>query len=163
MCRLDSSVNCILNDILTSSLRFTSRIRKHWNKLLYMNTWLKQMYTFCLYTQHWVRTHTVHIVCLMSTYGPQSHMYLLYVPCWVWNKVIELNTIHASKNCYKFSYFPRKIRHWNSLTDAVVNISQLYVPERGALRFKYKLLSSVLCRPTLLLVKTSVMYSSETF
>ena len=38
MCRLDSSVNCILNDILTSSLRFTSRIRKHWNKLLYMNT-----------------------------------------------------------------------------------------------------------------------------
>ena len=38
MCRLDSSVNCILNDILTSSLRFTSRIRKHWIKLLYMNT-----------------------------------------------------------------------------------------------------------------------------
>ena len=38
MCRLDSSVNCILNDILTSSLRFSSRIRKHWNKLLYMNT-----------------------------------------------------------------------------------------------------------------------------
>ena len=32
MCRLDSSVNCILNDILTSSLRFTSRIHKHWNK-----------------------------------------------------------------------------------------------------------------------------------
>ena len=29
--------------------------------------------------------HTVHIVCLMSTYGPQSHMYLLYVPCGVWN------------------------------------------------------------------------------
>ena len=38
MCRLDSSVNYILNDILTSSLRFTSRIRKHWNKLLYIYT-----------------------------------------------------------------------------------------------------------------------------
>ena len=27
---LDSYVNYILNDILTSSLQFTSRIRKHW-------------------------------------------------------------------------------------------------------------------------------------
>ena len=34
MCRLDSFVNYILNDILISSLRFTSRIRKHWNKIL---------------------------------------------------------------------------------------------------------------------------------
>ena len=25
------------------------------------------------------------------TYGPESHMYLLYVLCWAWNKVIELN------------------------------------------------------------------------
>ena len=38
MCRLDRSVNYILNDILTSTLRFTSRIRKHWNKLLYKMT-----------------------------------------------------------------------------------------------------------------------------
>ena len=38
MCRLGSSVNYILNDILSSSLRFTSRVRKHWNKLLYVNT-----------------------------------------------------------------------------------------------------------------------------
>ena len=38
MCRLDSSVNYILNDILTSSLILTSRIRKHWNKLLYIHT-----------------------------------------------------------------------------------------------------------------------------
>ncbi|KAK2189074.1 hypothetical protein NP493_115g03048 [Ridgeia piscesae] len=37
MCRLGSSVNYILNDILSSSLRFTSRVRKHWNKLLYVN------------------------------------------------------------------------------------------------------------------------------
>ena len=35
---IDSSVNYSLNDILSSSLRFTSRIHKHWNKLLYVNT-----------------------------------------------------------------------------------------------------------------------------
>ena len=33
-------------------------------------------------------------------------------------------TIHASKNCYKYSYFPRTIRDWNSLPDAIVNISK---------------------------------------
>ena len=27
------------------------------------------------------------------------------------------NTIHASKNCYNFSYFPRTIRYWNFLSD----------------------------------------------
>ena len=32
------------------------------------------------------------------------------------------NTIHASKNCYKYSYFPQTIRDWNSLPDAIVNI-----------------------------------------
>ncbi|KAK2179925.1 hypothetical protein NP493_466g02008 [Ridgeia piscesae] len=36
-CKLDSSVNYILNDILTSSLRVISRICKHWNKCLYVN------------------------------------------------------------------------------------------------------------------------------
>ena len=35
-----------------------------------------------------------------------------------------LNTIHASKNCYKYSYFPRTIRDWNSLPNAIVNISK---------------------------------------
>lgn len=38
MCRLDSSVNHILKNILTCSLRFTSRIRQHWVKLLYVHT-----------------------------------------------------------------------------------------------------------------------------
>ena len=81
MCRLESSVNYILNDILTSSLRFTSRIRKHWSKLLYVNICLKQLCACFFYIRHWIRMHTAHIVCLMSTYGPRSHMYLLYVPC----------------------------------------------------------------------------------
>ena len=34
------------------------------------------------------------------------------------------NTIHVSKNCYKFSYFPRTIKDWNSLPDATVNITE---------------------------------------
>ena len=38
-----------LNDILTSSLRFTSRIRKHWNKLLYDLT-ETTVYIFLIYT-----------------------------------------------------------------------------------------------------------------
>ena len=38
MCRLDSSVNCIIKGILPTSLRYTSRIRKHWCSLLYINS-----------------------------------------------------------------------------------------------------------------------------
>ena len=38
MCRLDSSVNCIIKGILATSLRYTSRIRKHWCSLLYINS-----------------------------------------------------------------------------------------------------------------------------
>ena len=34
------------------------------------------------------------------------------------------NTIHASKNCYKYSCFPETIRDWNSLPDAIVNITE---------------------------------------
>ena len=30
------------------------------------------------------------------------------------------NTIHASKNCYKYPYFPPTIRDWNSLSDALL-------------------------------------------
>ena len=36
MCRLDSSVNCIIKGILATSLRYTSRIRKHWCSLLFI-------------------------------------------------------------------------------------------------------------------------------
>ena len=38
ICRLDSSVNYIIKDILATSLRFLSRIRKHWCCLLYLNS-----------------------------------------------------------------------------------------------------------------------------
>ena len=36
MCRLDSSINCIIKGILATSLRYTSMIRKHWCSLLYI-------------------------------------------------------------------------------------------------------------------------------
>ena len=72
MCRLNSSSNYILNDNLTSSLMF--RIRKHWNKLLYVNSWL------------W-------ILCCVPNVNiwTQIHTYWIYGPCWVRNKVIQLN------------------------------------------------------------------------
>ena len=38
MCRLDSSVNYIIQGILATSLRHTSRIRKHWCSLLCTNS-----------------------------------------------------------------------------------------------------------------------------
>ena len=38
MCRLDNSVNYIIKDILATSLRFLSRIYKHWSCLLYLNS-----------------------------------------------------------------------------------------------------------------------------
>ena len=37
--------------------------------------------------------HTVHIICLMSSYGPQSHIYLLYVPIGE-SGIKLLNNIH---------------------------------------------------------------------
>lgn len=34
------------------------------------------------------------------------------------------NTIHASKNCYKCSYFPQTIKHWNSLPHTIASITE---------------------------------------
>ena len=36
ICRVEDSVNCILNALTQSALRFSSRIRSHWRKLLFM-------------------------------------------------------------------------------------------------------------------------------
>ena len=44
MFRLDSSVNYIINNILATSLRYTSRIRKHWCSLFYINSWQNKLY-----------------------------------------------------------------------------------------------------------------------
>ena len=32
------------------------------------------------------------------------------------------NTIHTSKDCYKYSFFPRTIQYWNSLPDKLATI-----------------------------------------
>ena len=72
MCRLDSSVNCIIKGILATSLRYTSRIRKHWCSLLVDRS-------ICF-------PHCVQLACnvddisllLINIYGPQIVMYYLY-------------------------------------------------------------------------------------
>ena len=34
------------------------------------------------------------------------------------------NTIHTSKDCYKYSFFPRTIQYWNSLPDKLASINK---------------------------------------
>ena len=34
------------------------------------------------------------------------------------------NTIHTSKDCYKYSFFPRTIKDWNSLPDKIATIKE---------------------------------------
>ena len=34
------------------------------------------------------------------------------------------NTIHNSKDCYKYSFFPRTIKDWNSLPDKIATIKE---------------------------------------
>ena len=34
------------------------------------------------------------------------------------------NTIHTSKDCYKYSFFPRTIKDWNSLPDKLATIKE---------------------------------------
>ena len=65
MCRLDRSVNYILNDILTSSLRFTSMIRKFTLEQAFICAHLIEITVcICMFLLY-IALHTVHIVCLM--------------------------------------------------------------------------------------------------
>ena len=54
MCRRDSFVNCIIKGILATSLRYTSRIRKHWCSLLYILIVDRSIYVF---------SHCVQLAC----------------------------------------------------------------------------------------------------
>ena len=93
MCRLDSSVNCIIKGILATSLRYPSSIRKHWCSLLYINSW---QINLCF-------PHCVQLACnvddfffIINQYIWTSDCYVLLVCiiyCWVWNNAIELNWI----------------------------------------------------------------------
>ena len=70
MCRLDSSVNYIIQGILATSLRYTSRIRKHYILIVDRTT----------YTIHIVY-NLLHVMLNdnLLLYGPQIVMYYLYV------------------------------------------------------------------------------------
>ena len=94
MCRLDSSVNCIIKGILATSLRYTTRIRKHWCSLLYINSW---QINLCF-------SHCVQLACNVGWYFFIINQHIIWTSdcyvllvcilyCWVWNKAIELNWI----------------------------------------------------------------------
>ena len=105
MCRLDSSVNCIIKGILATSLRYTSRIRKHWCSLLYINSW---QINLCF-------PHCVQLACnvddifllLINIYGPQNVMYYLYAYYTVESGIKQLNWIEykakRSQNSKKYT------------------------------------------------------------
>ena len=42
------------------------------------------------------------------------------------------NTIHTSKDCYQYSFFPRTIEYWNSLPDKIATIKE---PQKIELSF----------------------------
>ena len=67
-----SNMVYFLNDILTSRLRFTSRIRKHWNKHLTETT----VYIF--------NGSQYILYCLPNVIVWTSESHVLAVPCWVW-------------------------------------------------------------------------------
>ena len=86
MCRLDSSVNYIIQGILATSLRYTSRIRKHWCSLLY------NIVDRTNYTIHIVY-NVLHVMLddNLLLYGPQIVMYYLYVYDAVESGIKQLN------------------------------------------------------------------------
>ena len=44
------------------------------------------------------------------------------------------NTVNTRKDCYKYSFFPRKIKDWNSLTDKIATIKE---PHKFKLALSY--------------------------
>ena len=61
---------------------------------------------------------------------PQSHLalpigHLQPVLCRTWHLNSRVyNTIHTSKDCYKYSFFPRTIKDSNSLPDKLSTIKE---------------------------------------
>ena len=92
MTRLDLSKNSIIFTILGSDIRWTSRIRRHWVKSLYVHhnlVWLLLSY-MCYY--HFYVLHD-KIDCLVLTFCismcMDRHMYAVFILC-VWNKHISI-------------------------------------------------------------------------
>ena len=76
ICRLDSFVICILNDILTSTLRFTSGIRKHWNKLIYIYEHLTKtnVYILLIYTALGQNAYCTYCLPNVNIWTSESHV-----------------------------------------------------------------------------------------
>ena len=92
MTRLDLSKNSIIFTILGSDIRWTSRIRRHWVKSLYVHhnlVWLLLSY-LCYY--HFYVLHD-KIDCLVLTFCismcMDRHMYAVLILC-VWNKHLSI-------------------------------------------------------------------------
>ena len=45
------------------------------------------------------------------------------------------NTIHTRKDCYKYSFFPRTIKYWNSLPDKLATINEPHKFKLALTRF----------------------------
>ena len=45
------------------------------------------------------------------------------------------NTIHTSKDCYKYSFFPMTIKYWNSLPDKLATIKEPHKFKLGLTHF----------------------------
>ena len=77
MCRLVSSVNCIIKGILATSLRYTSMIRKHWCSLYYILIVDRSIYVFhIVYNLHVMLMIFFYII---NQYIWTSDCYLLLV------------------------------------------------------------------------------------
>ena len=76
MCRLDSSVNCIIKGILATSLRYTSRILNT-GVFYYILIVDRSIYVFhIVYNLHVMLL--IFFLLLINIYGPQMVMYYLY-------------------------------------------------------------------------------------
>ena len=72
MCRLQASNNSLVMSIQSSSLVYTSRIRKHWRRILYVNGWFLLSCYFCIIIiKLYYRLVVTHIV-----HGPEAEISL---------------------------------------------------------------------------------------
>ena len=134
MTRLDLSKNSIIFTILGSDIRWTSRIRRHWVKSLYVHhnlVWLLLSY-MCYY--HFYVLHD-KIDCLVLTVCismcMDRHMYAVLILC-VWNKHLSIYlSILASYGgifLYKvcINWMSLKIMHLDSCTTCLHTAVQVW-------------------------------------
>ena len=93
MCRLDSSVNCIIKGILATSLRYTSRIRKHLCSLLYYILIVDRS----IYVFHIVyNSHVMLMIVFIINQYPWYNLYGPLIVMYVGIKSCELSVLAMS-------------------------------------------------------------------